>query len=846
MRKSIAIWMGLSLLIGGCKISSDRLDEDPSTIQNPEPSAQLVSLQGRVNKGVVKGARVTLYPFGVAGYDDSEVIAEAVTGEQGRFSLDVEPSALGQPVFLEVTSIEGQSEIRCDVAKGCGDYGFGANIPLSNDFRLTLAVPVLRSNTSFSVTLLTHLAAQLVVQSYSTDQELQPVVNRLNLRMQINQSNSRVASRFGVTGDLVSLGTVDLTSQEEVAQAGDRELWYSALGAGVWHAALEANPQESDIEDIIESFESLYITTGLRSHREEGDLEMMVSYEQVLDGVRELVLYLQETMTEVELSSLLTEINTARGLAASETDNQPDLGTASATANLTEVEQARSLIESISKITAAVNLQQLVSLADISSLTDPKVAASIDQFGFELSAAQIIEGKRFDQLLSGFGRIIRIVLDSMRQVVSSPGGSLPKNINGVEFTLTHHVSPNNPLKEIFEFHFERTFTTCDEGGEDCLFVPSMDVRLVTDNLYADLRGQFIAADRFEFAFSGVAKVGALTLTFADNQAQAVVLDSPKITDLQALEETTEEKVLEFTGFEDGSTAVERCPSSSVADPGLTHYQLEFSSVNVRLPVILEHNGTAGAGESITLRATPLVSSGPINAAYFKGRAECQVSSSVLNQVHLLSELKISQLENLNLSVNTSIENASKDKAFVAALGLSQARSYLGSPVSYWSADDYLCADSGEKDLSQCEQLYEGAGFLGETEGNFLPLAASVGFKANLAGLADPVLLEVSGAREGPEKNRIDRLKLRYPGHAVSLQGTFSHRTVGGKQLFYIAAMDAANLDGISISLGLSSDSNRRGEVVNSLNEQIAKIVDMGQWLKVTFDDGSFKALCGYC
>jgi hypothetical protein len=138
------------------------------------------------------------------------------------------------------------------------------------------------------------------------------------------------------------------------------------------------------------------------------------------------------------------------------------------------------------------------------------------------------------------------------------------------------------------------------------------------------------------------------------------------------------------------------------------------------------------------------------------------------------------------------------------------------------------------DESSCEEVGSDTVIEGETPNNYLKLTASAGFKAKLKGISEPVILELSGTRESPTANAINNLKVSYPGHAVSLNGTFNNN--GG-----ITALDAVNLDGTRLNLK-TVNGKRSGILETPTKEKVADLIDMGQWIKIQYTNGDFESL----
>lgn len=792
-----------SLALTACKISSDKRLPDINS-ENETVGPEFVTLSGRVNKGIIQYAQVDLFLLDGPSPGTQDPIATAKTDVKGYFSFSVNTEQLSKPAYVRVSPVAGRSTMVCDVVPQCGEVAFGRPVALEDGFRLSAVIPELKDTSILNITLLTHIAARLALgdlPAASTPNE----IDVTGMQRFVYDANSRVASRFGVIGELTSLRTVDLTSEAELVSANSRELWYSALGPGILKAANYGDGSRS-LTSIVDEFVSQYYTVGINS---QGVVSTLLSYEQILGGAQDTIKFLQGHFAEVELSELLTTLSTARGLANSDVNNGYDRGVASKTAMLSDYEKARALAKDIRQLTASINIPKIVSLANVSSLVDANAAAAIDQFGFELSAAQILEGPRSEYLWKSLSKILYVIYDSFTLHYS--GEPIPAELEGVGFT--HSVVVNSQLgQDLHTYTFSDTFFACSTNVSQCLARPQLTITVAGVNVSGNFADKFLRADSLTLKLAGQIGVDSLLVKFDANE-QFIKLVKPTFVDIAGRKASVREDEQHIVFIAD---------------------QLELSG-----PINMEY--TDPDNERLTLAAELKVTSQGVEVELLSDRQERYVSQEV--EVNTFSEIKINSLKQFTAGFNVGVSNAQGD-SFIAALGLSQTKVFIGDSIRYRDGGTYICAQYGETDLSRCRVVDEDSGFKDETEDNFLSLAASLGFKANLSGVDAPVLIEISGGRDGPGVNRIDRLKLRYPGSAISLSGGFSTR---GK-FAYMTRLDAVSLDGVNLSMALNEESDRDGSISSSLGEKIADIIDMGQWLKVVFynSNGKFESLCGQC
>lgn len=806
MRSLLSVMMLSVLVLGGCKMSSDRLESSgtAATDVSKSSSHKEFSVRGRVVKGVISGAEVALYIFDELNPERGVPIATSETQADGRFQLSVDSSFLGMPAYVEVTSGPGgAASMVCDLDSGCGSASFSEVLLLDETFKLSAVLPMLKRSSIVNVTTLTHLAAQTLKFDYRSpakSDQFSKAEDLLNLQSAISRINSMVASRFGVVGNLTSLEPVDLTSVEELTTAHPEQIYYSALVAGSFKAVFALDGIET-VPDAIQHLTQQYAVFGMKSSSEEGDPNRFYAFSDLLEATKGLLTYLQENETQVDFSSVLSEIATAKGLADSDTLNLYDSGEASKSASLTDLGQARALIRDISQVTASINLPRLVSLTNVSSLVDPKVSAAIDQFGFEISAAQFLEGKRSDALIDGFGSILTTIIEVL--VLQLSNEDIPSSLNGIEFQHQVQVDSNGwDVVREHDFVFQVPFDACLDSASSCMVTPSLTVKVHSEGASGNKSDNKLLANLLTLSFDGGIDSDGLKLSLSPiNQ----VLEFESLILGEQADDDTTEILFQASKF-------------TLAVP----FQLVFDELQddgLKMKGVLDIGANNTTLEYLKIDVDP-------------GGAGERVSES---------RTAIHSIENLKASISAGLTNVAGDKSFIAAMGLSQGRVDVTSPITYVDLIRSECATFEQYNASECSVEEEYSEFQNESESNFLSLAASVGFKANLKGLDTPVLLEITGAREGPETNRIDRMKLRYPGQAISLQGTF--RTGKIKNKSYMEFLDAVSLDGTRMKIESDISGNRSGKITNSLDEQIAEITDMGEWLNIRFENGDFESFC---
>lgn len=790
--KILSLLLTAALLIG-CNISDDRrVEGTSSSVSSDVPSvAEPAVITGRAVKGVIEYARVALYPFLSPDPLAGNAIATALTDQDGRFTLEVPSEYLGLPVYVHLSaSSDGPSpsSMTCDIPSGCDGVSFGFPFALE-DLTLSAIVPVLQRRSKINISLLTHLAAESALQAFPSAGEMSGL-DYAQIRMIVGQANSGVASQLGVIGDITTLPLVDLVSSSEVQEASHRSLWYAAVNAGV----LEAAQQREDYLGVTDTVTRL------------AGSEFELPYAEILKGAQDTLTQVQVEFAEVDLTEVLAQLSSSRGLARGDERGLPQPGVGSATAALTSVGKAKALVKGISQVTASVNLQQLVSLANISSLVDPQASAALDQFGFELSAAQIFEGRRAEFLTDSMSRILYVILETFETYYS--GGTVPGDLRGISFV--HEVEKFGIGEDVHTFQFHQPFSVCEELTADCIVQPDLEIQVEANGVSGNQQSNFIRANSLGLLFDGQLNVDGMRISFL-SERQRITMVNPVFQNRAENEETT-------------------------------HVTFQADAVDLVLPVQAVYN--AGDNEDLQLEAEVAVSFEEIAVEVLSTETRQNVGENVEVRSYLYANLPT--LSGFSGDFYMTIANQRGD-SLLASVALKQTKNAVREPISYVNSSVVVCpVGSVAEDLSNCEAKEESdepeSGINGETEDNFLSLVGSVGFKANLRGISSPVLMEVFGARVGPKDNRIDELTLRYPGQALRMSGTFGER--GGVP--YMTSIEAVNLDGVELQMVSDDSQQRSGHIKSSLNEQIAEIVDMGQWIKVVYSDGEFQSLCRGC
>ena len=247
-----------------------------TVITPPTPT----TVTGQAVKGVLANAKVTVYKFN----ENDEAVAldpatelrdgEVTTDGSGNYSFVVIGGYEG-PIKVELspsTDPANPTTMICDAPAGCGDTAFGAAIDLTAadpNFKLA-AISVVESESAgevkMNVSALTHLAAELI----EADEGGVTAGT-------VTEQSDKVASTFGIEGDITQLEATVTTDAEAVAgEDNDAELRLGLINAGIMAAMFSG---ETDDEAVLSSK-----LTKIASDLIDNDGALLVNQDEDKDG----------------------------------------------------------------------------------------------------------------------------------------------------------------------------------------------------------------------------------------------------------------------------------------------------------------------------------------------------------------------------------------------------------------------------------------------------------------------------------------------------------------------------------------------------------------------------------
>jgi hypothetical protein len=218
-----------------------------TVITPPTPT----TVTGQAVKGVLANAKVTVYKFNENGdavaLDPATELrdGEVTTDGSGNYSFVVIGGYEG-PIKVELspsTDPANPTTMICDAPAGCGDTAFGAAIDLTvadPNFKLA-AISVVESESSgevkMNVSALTHLAAELIE---ADDAGVTAGT--------VTEQSTKVASTFGIEGDITQLEATVTTDAEAVAgEDNEAELRLGLINAGIMAAMFSGETDDAAV-----------------------------------------------------------------------------------------------------------------------------------------------------------------------------------------------------------------------------------------------------------------------------------------------------------------------------------------------------------------------------------------------------------------------------------------------------------------------------------------------------------------------------------------------------------------------------------------------------------------------
>jgi hypothetical protein len=732
MRCIPCLLLSCILILYGCKTES--VKAPASSSEKPKDNG-FFTIEGRVGPVWVENGFVSAHPVTESGVDlDTDVGAGRTNGE-GEFQLTLESRHSGHPMILRVLVDKDSSRIRCIQTAGCGNgVSFGGSYQPDSSFQMFLVAPELRTEVFYSLTPLSHIAFRLIEDDLLSPLQSSNGVAGAQKQYLIAQSNTRVASRFGVVGDLVATSFADFTDAAEVTSASDSSIRASIVSVAAIQAALKTYAL-SNSADALERFSDQYLEFGLPGV---ADTQSVVGYTNIMSEGASLAAFVQK-LYQKDMGGVSSEINASMYFEMVEGPGIYTRGTPSETSGLTSIEKAKSLASDVRTISTSIDLRKLVALNNFSAMVDGGATDALKQFGFKLDSMRLFDDSQFDHISDALVLTIEAAFASLADYYGK--SLISTSYEGLNFA--HVVN-----QDTHTFGFKTNHNVCSASGLSCLVTYDLGVSFKVVNFTGN--ANTFAPAVLDFLIIGTVTSGDLRIGFeaADQQTRFI---RPSISILDA------------------------------AEYGLDRdtYKLSADALRIRLPFELTKENMAAREE---MKGVIALDVGKFDVEYTSAefRSEGNGAVSIVSE----SEIKINQLEELKVNFSSIAKPADGDE-FRGSINITQSTNLIKEPVLIKTNVVEHCVNA-----SSCEEVNSETFIEGETQDSFLGLYAAMGFQSKLKGIAAPALLEVTGARLSPTTNNINALRISYPGHAVALQGRFSGNG--------IAALDAVNLDGMRL------------------------------------------------
>ena len=307
-----------------CGSSSDDDDDDDDV-------NTALTVSGTAAKGLISGGVVSIHPI-IDGVLSNTPIASSTTDANGDYSATIN-NYDGNPFIVRVTTT-ATTTMRCDLPEGCGDgSAFGDDVTLNDSsFNLDAVVPPIpttQTNTSVNLSVLTTTASEVALNTLNSSPST-------DISTLINNANTAVANRFGLTGNVTQLPVVDLTNPASLVGVAQDVIQYNLLSVGVVETQLSGN-NASTIAQALSNFATQFSTQGGIADTETAAssnvtlTEILSAANQVADSVRNAISNAGGSTENLEqLQSTLNQAQQqAQNGSTTPTGGTPDTGTGS-------------------------------------------------------------------------------------------------------------------------------------------------------------------------------------------------------------------------------------------------------------------------------------------------------------------------------------------------------------------------------------------------------------------------------------------------------------------------------------------------------------------------------------
>ncbi|GLS27213.1 hypothetical protein [Marinibactrum halimedae] len=272
----------------------------------PAPVQPSFDISGTAAKGVIVGGVVNAYPIVEGIVDTSNSLGSATSDENGNYSITID-NFEDQPIVVRIQPAEdGSTIMKCDITGGCGDgIPFGGDFPLTDtSFVLDAMIPTPTGEEIVTnISTMTNVATSVALEAIAVGDDVDDA---------IEDANTSVANRFGLTGDVTLFSIVDLTDPAAVAEADDDDLEFNLYSSAIVRAVLTDNAS-ADLVSAIALFAEQYVEQDGLADREEDGAEgvtladILTAASLVIDDIE---LEAEDEGIEIDIAGLEVEFDT--------------------------------------------------------------------------------------------------------------------------------------------------------------------------------------------------------------------------------------------------------------------------------------------------------------------------------------------------------------------------------------------------------------------------------------------------------------------------------------------------------------------------------------------------------
>lgn len=777
MYRTFSLLLVMVLALLACK--TERLKESP-VHSSVKPKDQGLTIKGRAYVGVADHGQVTIHPITSGEWSLEESLSGVLIDTHGNFSVDIKAQHVGAPAVLRLKLKEGE-RVRCTLIFGCpGQVRFGELLEVGQGgVELFVAIPELDLDQFYSITPFSHIAFRLVSEELERPQLHQNASYLVHARHAISKANTQVAGRFGLVDDLSTVQQVDITNVAELEQANTPMIRDSIIASAILQGS-SIDPSDWGLQ-AIEVFAQQYVEEGLPGVSSSAQV---ISLASLLQAGREMAEEVQRR-DNLDLSQIISELGVELDLVLLGEPDQHSRGVASETYLSTDIERGFEFVSDVRRVANSLDLHKIASLSSLEQITEGGAAELLRQFG--IIDSTVLSGDGFRHIQTALTRVGEATLTALVDYYA----------HGVTGGLYEGLAFDHDYNSGFhQFTFATTIDACD--GQVCSVDLNLNIEIQVDRFMGNASVRAFAARTVGLAVVGHLQSSGLELHFLEKEQQ-VELQRPRIESHSMVEGMWEKET----------------------------YYVEGESIKVHFPLEFRKHES---GTAETYRMLLNLSAGEHAVTFsHQDHLALEVDGST---THISENLVyVEHLEALRFGLASAIKNRDNEEE-LGALNIVQSPVRSPKNIAMKTSTVQYCGVVANE--AACEELSFDSVIEGETQDNYLGLSVAASFKSKLKGISGQATVGLTGSRDSPTANTIHRLKLSYPGHAVSIKGQFNNS--GG-----ISALSANNLDGMRFYFD-NVNGKRRGALETAGKDRVADVVDMGQWIKILYANGDFESL----